>query len=101
MKRVDQNNVAERWKTSYYRPALGKWLYPDRESIYNEIIAANGDAGKIKAVIGNDTWTNSLCDECGERKNPVIELIDCGDSQIYICLDCLKKAVQLAESRSK
>jgi hypothetical protein len=44
-------------------------------------------------IIAENTY---YCDECGETKGPLIELNDNGDGKIFICLECLQKAIELA-----
>ena len=53
----------------------------------------------IKTIIGNGSWTNLECNECGiDEKDAVMclgEPPDYESATIYICLSCLKKALEL------
>lgn len=43
-------------------------------------------------------YNNLECDECEQFHPVVVELRDRGDSQIMICLECMKKAIELFAS---
>ena len=55
-------------------------------------------ADHVNAIIGNNSWTDCICDECG---NDFPSLVRIGDEPDYeahwldLCKTCLQKAVEL------
>jgi hypothetical protein len=55
----------------------------------------------ISAIIGDNRWTENLCNECGEDSAVIVLL---GEEShhptdaVAICLDCLKQAKRIAEA---
>ena len=50
----------------------------------------------IAAIIGNRSWTELRCDECGERVDALVQVGDEPDYEsatVRICLACAEKAV--------
>lgn len=97
-------NVAERWKKQYWTP-LGGWseFGTGKESAYQKLIALPEGATEqdVDAAIGNDSWTANRCDECREDIDVVVRLgepPDYDSRTFYICLDCLRKALELGEA---
>ena len=55
-------------------------------------------AEEVNSVIGNTSWTDCRCDECGKQVEKVVQLgqePDYESSTANICFPCLKKAVNL------
>jgi hypothetical protein len=96
MRLFNPSTIAERWKESYLDQHTGIWRYNGKEAIYNAIVAANGDAGKINAAIGNHTWTSFHCEECDQDQILGMEFDNWDGGIVVICLDCLNSAVQQA-----
>jgi hypothetical protein len=95
-------DVPEKWKQTYCPPWKGgvwqndqSWKPTDREAMYHQIIAANGDAEKIDAIIGNDTWTSFQCIECEKRKTVGVTFDNGDGGEITICRECLVEAAIL------
>lgn len=83
--------------------------YPGVRTSKNKAIALNlinlGDTPSpeaVNAVIGNSSWTDISCDECGKDVYSVIQL---GEEPEYesdtasVCLDCLRKAISMMEDK--
>jgi len=55
---------------------------------------------QIYNIIGNYTWTENICDECGKDREVVIQIGEephYESSTVFICPECLKKAMDLIE----
>lgn len=53
-------------------------------------------AKKINDIIGNDSWTTFMCDECNESKREgVMFNEDSYECCCELCFDCLEKALRL------
>jgi hypothetical protein len=53
----------------------------------------------IAAIVGDNRWTENLCDECGHDSAVTVVLgeeIHHPTDAVAVCLDCLAKAAQLA-----
>lgn len=48
----------------------------------------------IAEVIGNKSWTQLECSECGEDSNSVITM-SVEEYGMYLCKSCLRKALEL------
>lgn len=70
--------------------------YVDKMSKLDPEICTEDD---IVLAVGNRTWTNLECDECGKAADAVVQV---GEDKEYdsnvacVCLKCLKKAVKMA-----
>jgi len=93
--------VAERWKQQYFKN--GDWRYDDKQHIFDELKKLDlNTASKITVdgIIGNRSWTNVECSECGYFHDAVRE---CGATYNYesatamLCRDCLKNALDELE----
>lgn len=52
----------------------------------------------INLIIGNSSWTETWCHECGAKNFPVVEIgqtEDCDSYTAHICLSCLNDAREL------
>ena len=98
--------VAERWKAQYYRcGAWGSTITGDCGVIYEKLAALNPETatGKdVAKIIGNNSWAGpDNCNECGNEVERTVQLGEPPDYKsrtAQICLECLRKAVQLLES---
>lgn len=89
------------------RTAAKRWLaqYPD-DKVRHPKLAALGDSPSpddVDRIIGNGSWTEvPKCNECNRYGLPaVVELGDEPDYEsqtAWVCLDCLRNAVVLAET---
>ncbi|MFI5404950.1 MAG: hypothetical protein ACHQ1D_00405 [Nitrososphaerales archaeon] len=94
MKLYHQKNlwrVVEKWKESYPKT---------KKDIYKELTALSpgSTSQDIRKIIGNDSWTSTLCGECKTPTDTWIEIGDepCYESQTaYLCPECILKAGEL------
>ena len=60
-------------------------------------------SAQIAEIIGNNSWCSpTTCGECGKKHDAVVEIGEESDYEshtAYLCLSCLKTAVQLLERR--
>lgn len=95
--------VAETWKNHYFRDGhwehYKSWEGEQPRTIYRKLceLPKDATAAQVELIIGNRSWTNFYCMECGEEihQEAVIEFGThiFGDDQWHICLKCLKEAV--------
>lgn len=96
--------AAGRWKQNYcYGSEWGSTIYGCAKETYEKIVALgeNPDPDSVDKAIGNNSWTQVPdCDECGEAVyDNIVRLGDEPDyesSTVYVCFDCLKEAMELA-----
>lgn len=56
----------------------------------------------VDLIIGNSSWTENKCDECGKDVEVLIQLgkyIDVDSSVAYVCKRCLRTAIKLMNSK--
>lgn len=95
--------AAERWKLQYLR--RDAW-YLEASRVVYERLAALGptpEPDAVDAIVGNGSWTDiHECHECGAEGKPA--LVEVGEFSLEdsctarLCLDCLLKAVAMAEA---
>lgn len=101
--------ASERWYKQYTTiPSMWDsecaWFRGDkktRRQVHEELIALGPHPypEDVNKAIGNTSWTDCCCDECGNTK--VEQLVQLGQDEDYesstanICFPCLKKAVKL------
>jgi len=93
--------AAKNWRAQYYigRKWRDIWHGNSRE-IWQQLKALSPDAIEqdVTAIIGNATWTENACSECGEDSDMLIQLgqpPDDDSNTVYICPKCLKRALAL------
>ena len=100
------DNILHEWKSQYYDKDNKKWIYPsphsNKEEIYNKLKDVQSKVGltaeSVNNIIGNQSWTNCRCGECGANVDSVIHLgeePDYDSYTFYVCKDCLIKALGL------
>jgi hypothetical protein len=100
------DTVAERWRNLRYSDG---WIGPEpmkhhSERVHNELVKLPPDAteSQVTAILGNSSWTRNTCNECGKDSEVLIIIGEhnrnTGEHTAWVCVDCLKKAVVLAES---
>lgn len=97
MKFWSQGDVAERWKRQYF--IKGTWASTqsgNSENVYNKIVGLT-DPTEINEIIGNDTWTHFLCDNCRtyNEKGIIFEEADGEGNSVHICFKCVEEAHKL------
>ena len=96
--------VAERWKQQYYRRATKEWDYKG-EAMYDKLVALGSSPTpeQVNATIGNDSWTQVTCHECGDEDVDVV--VQLGDAHpeirrtACVCIPCLRTALEAATDR--
>lgn len=104
-KREIIKGVLERWKYQYPNENHGK----DKLEITKKLSKLNlsrVSAKRVDEIIGNQSWTRLDCDECQEPVDKVVMFIERNEDEYEcntceLCLDCLKKALKLAQKRGK
>ncbi len=91
-KQILLQRLPKAWLAQYGRHTLG---------IYDALLAEGGKLTEARAaeIIGNDSWTCILCDECGQSVEVAVTVgqePDYDSSTATICLACLTRAVSLA-----
>lgn len=73
-------------------------------SIGKELLALDPETAtrsEVNKIIGNGAWVSEVtCGECGKQTWDIVEIgeePDYESATAYICIDCLKKAVNLIE----
>ena len=86
--------VCERWKSRY-----GASWYREHLEIYRKLkLLNNPTSDEIAAIIGNSSWTISMCDECEQHVTKVMELgqeLDYESRTVRLCQYCLQKAIDI------
>ena len=82
-----------------YEGRLG--TYPDmaKKLARVEALGRGPDPDDVAAIMG-EGWLSRACNECEEEADPVVEVGDEPDyesSTAWVCLDCLRGAVAMAE----
>ena len=109
MEIISKRNRIRAVKTRYeaqYKDMPQEWRFSDGGSPHEKIASLamldleTCDAEAVNKIIGNDSWTEFNCDECGVDRHHLITIGDGAgyDSRgINVCRDCLIKAVAMAE----
>jgi hypothetical protein len=90
--------ASDRWLRQYFKS--GTWQYgADKETIYRKLQALGETPAPedVNKIIGNDSWTEICCDECGEKVEEVVQLgeeLDYESSTANICKFCLISAME-------
>lgn len=93
--------VAERWKHQYFMRGVWGKCKGGSESIYNQLklLGSGATEDEIAAIIGNRSWTENKCDDCGNDADITAVLAENSESSVQICLDCLHLAIELCNKR--
>lgn len=97
--------AAERFRESHQR--RDEWLPTvgggDSAAIYAKLLTLPSGASEdaVTAAIGDNRWTENMCDECGEDRDVTVllgEEIHHPTDTLSLCVDCLKQAKRLADA---
>lgn len=97
--------AAERFRELHQR--RDEWLPTadggDAAAIYAKLVALPNGASEeaVTSAIGDNRWTENVCDECGEDREVTVllgEEIHHPTDMLSLCLDCLKQARRLADA---
>jgi len=99
-KREIIKSVVERWGQTYRNNSYGEDKLEILERLKLLDLETVG-AVTINNIIGNNSWTTLKCSECGKDSIVVIQVgeePDYESATIQICLPCIDKLKQMAES---
>lgn len=92
--------LPNRYKAQYTK----NQIFDNGLSSENIIALLEGESELTKEraneIIGNTSWTQNNCDECGKDSDSVVQLgqePDYDSSTANICFDCLRKAITLRQ----
>lgn len=95
--------VPERWKAQYCNG--GQWgntlVSGSTKAVYEALVALDletATADQVAAIIGNESWSRNMCNECGQNVDAVVEIgqpPDYESATAYACGPCLYKATAL------
>ncbi len=83
------------WRTGTYSPPISKRQIAEK---LDAIDTETATAADVEAIIGNDSWTDLKCDECGKYVDSVLTVGDEPDFEsrtASLCRDCVKLAVSM------
>ena len=98
------DDVVKRWAVQY--PLDGHYGNDaEKQDILKKLRALpkGTHPDEIDAAIGNGSWTDLTCDDCGASTLDVVIQIgqepDYESSTALVCRDCLEKALRLTDAR--
>jgi hypothetical protein len=83
-------NAARRWATQYADGRHGA----DKLDILRRLRALDAStatADDVDGIIGNNSWTTDMCDECRTRSRVVAAFGKC-DNSVRLCPACVRSA---------
>ena len=90
--------VAKRWRDQYWD---SRDLDKSRKALaLTRLDKDTASADDVAQIVGNKSWTQLLCDECGTEVESVVCIggkPEVGRKSRYICKPCLKKALKIME----
>lgn len=103
-KRDKIKNVISKWEGNYYNFSRDEWLelrQGSSKDVCDKLLTLDLDTCSeedISNVIGNDSWTQIICDNCLDSVERAYIIVDHnGDDIGCICKQCLKKALEELE----
>lgn len=107
-RKIKAQSAAQDWHNQY---AKDNWRWHDSKSFVTgmskkqayEALVALGDNPSpedVNKVIGNTSWTDCLCNDCGKLVEEVVQLgqePDYDSATANICFVCLYKAIELGK----
>lgn len=98
----ETRDVAERYRRQYpdrdMRPVFGTQdtTHGQRYDLLSALTDETRTRQSVAAIIGNRSWANMSCDECGTQRDTLIRFGEEPDYEARwqdICADCLQLAV--------
>lgn len=96
-KQIKIDEAVKCWDYCYKNGTKDSYGRIEAEKIHN---LSNPTATEINEIIGNNSWTELICNECNEDVDNIMELgeeLDEDTRTVWICKDCLMQA--LSESK--
>ena len=91
------------WRRQY-GAASAKSDGKEKIALALEALGSAPEPSDVDAAIGNDSWTNVMCDGCDQRRLMVAVQVgqepDYESSTAVLCVACLRAALSIAESAS-
>jgi len=71
-----------------------------RKEIHSQLLdlGTHPSPDEVEAVIGNKSWTDCTCHECGKSVDELVQIgqeLDYESMTAEVCFPCLKKAVKM------
>lgn len=97
--RDEIRSVAKRWRSQY-----GRTNDPKKKSIQSRLDRMDAETATredVAKIIGNDSWIDTRCDECGTYQTTLVHI---GDEPDYdarwqvLCAGCIGEAIKLLGS---
>ncbi len=103
MKRITERDriltVAERWDAQYSMLASGDTARQISERLH-KLNLKKVKASTVNKVIGNDSWTRVMCEECEKDVGQAVVLYGSWpDTAIEICESCLNLAKRVIQGK--
>lgn len=95
-------DAARAWKHAYFSGGNWERVLRGCACDTHKRLVALGDSPtpeEVDEVIGNGSWTSLRCDECKRQVEAAVMVGDEPDYEsntAWVCVDCLKKALDLA-----
>uniref|UniRef100_A0A6M3JG96 Uncharacterized protein n=1 Tax=viral metagenome TaxID=1070528 RepID=A0A6M3JG96_9ZZZZ len=98
--RTQALEVIQRWKKQYPNPDRERAEVQKKLEALDLTTALPKD---IENIIGNNSWCCKIeCDECNEYFDNVLQINEKSEYHTrYICLQCIKKALELFETEKE
>lgn len=96
--------AAKKWKFQYKDSNANEWRNRnghDREKTYRQLVelGTSPDPDAVDEIIGNPTWTDVKCDQCGAYVDMVVQVgqePDYDSATCELCVSCINNAFELA-----
>lgn len=94
-------STAERWKRQYWREShWTETMMGSSKDIYRKLdeLGQEINAEQIAEIIGNKSWTELQCHQCGKDVKAVVEVGQEPDYESHtalLCIDCIRKDFQV------
>jgi hypothetical protein len=105
---ITPQSVADRWRDQYLNCGLfrlGDGRKPQEIEAELRALPANATSQEIDAVMGNGSWTNLKCDDCGTRHLSVVVSVgeepDDESRTVQLCVFCAQAAAALFNAEAK
>ncbi len=105
-KRERIKGVLKSWESTY-KEYKGREGWEDKFEIQSKLCKLDFkicSAEEVKKIIGNDTWTELLCDECEKDSDLIVRFLERYECEYEanpcdLCLSCLKESIKLGKNK--